>query len=261
MSWTLAATLIVGVFVPALVLPVSAAAQTGTATADALIKQLAGDKDMATRARAARDLGAMNAKQAIPALVAALRDPVAMVRSYAIASLARLASGSEPVAVALAGALADPDQGVRDNAAIALGQLGPVSRVAIPALEKNLADPWFNARLSAAFTLDHLAPAKASRVLAVLAATMKVADQNRRVEAAGLLVLEDLARAEVRQVILDGLAHGAPDVRKVIAQGLAAANMSADVARPYVPALQAALSHPDEGVQLAAKEALRRLGQ
>jgi HEAT repeat protein len=139
--------------------------------------------------------------------------------------------------------------------------LGPVSRVAIPALEKNLADPWFNARLSAAFTLDHLAPAKASRVLAVLAATMKVADQNRRVEAAGLLVLEDLARAEVRQAILDGLAHGAPDVRKVIAQGLAAANMSADVARPYVPALQAALSHPDEGVQLAAKEALRRLGQ
>jgi hypothetical protein len=50
-------------------------------------------------------------------------------------------------------------------------------------------------------------------------------------------------------------------VRKVIAEGLAAANMSADVARPYVPALQAALSHPDEGVQHAAKEALRRLGQ
>ena len=98
--------------------------------------------------------------------------------------------------------------------------------------------------MNAAFTLDFLAPAKASRVLAVLAATMKGADQNRRVEAAGLLVLEDLARAEVRQAILDGLAHGAPDVRKVIAEGLAAANMSADVARPYVPGLCATAHGP-----------------
>ena len=139
--------------------------------------------------------------------------------------------------------------------------MGPVSRVAIPTLEKTLADPSFGTRLNAAFTLDRRAPAKASRVVAVLAATMKGADQNRRVEAAGLLVLEDLARAAVRQAILDGLAHGTPDVRKVIAEGLAAANMSADVARPYVPALQAALSDPDKGVHLAAKEALRRLGQ
>ncbi len=77
---------------------------------------------------------------AVPALMAALADPAAMVRSQCAAALGKIGKPAAPAVDALVKLLGDPDPDNRWNAANALGQIGSAARAAGPALKKLEAD-------------------------------------------------------------------------------------------------------------------------
>ena len=76
--------------------------------------------------------------EAVPALIAALRDPDAPVRLQAARALSRIGPEAAPAVPALTAALSDHDVLVRRNAARALGQIGPAAKHAVPELIRAL---------------------------------------------------------------------------------------------------------------------------
>src|SRR6516162_9321846 len=95
----------------------------------ALIQRLK-DKNTNVKVRrnAALALGFIkaNQKEAVPALVAALKDPDGGVRRIAIGVLGMIGLGAKEAVPALIAALKDPDAGVRRSAADTVGELGKV---------------------------------------------------------------------------------------------------------------------------------------
>lgn len=144
--------------------------------------------DDAQRARAARTLGLVEARAAVPALTRALGDADAAVRAQAALALARIgapAAGVGPLRAALRdrdawvrqeaaralgllaapdpeltrellALLSDPDPGVRRQAARALGRLSPPTRAVLDALERLKADDDDHVRLEAWHALEAL---------------------------------------------------------------------------------------------------------
>ena len=97
----------------------------GTSVADWL--QALSNHDPLWRRLGAYALGEIGpaAREAVPALVAALQDPVAFVRVWAASSLARLAPSRSESIVVLIAELEDDLAFVRSLAAWHLGRLGP----------------------------------------------------------------------------------------------------------------------------------------
>jgi hypothetical protein len=138
----------------------------------ALIRQLQGPH-VGRREQAARALGQMGpaAKEAIPALLAALTEKVRLgnkaipealagigtealpailqamksadpyVRSEAIAAIRLLGPAAKDAVPVLTGALADQNRAVQINACMALAALGPAAADAAPSLKRRLEDP------------------------------------------------------------------------------------------------------------------------
>lgn len=78
---------------------------------------------------------------ALPALIAALKDPQADVRDRAAQALARMGPPAQEAVPALVAALNDTDWRVRRSAARALGQIGPGAEAAVPALIEVIRNP------------------------------------------------------------------------------------------------------------------------
>jgi HEAT repeat protein len=129
-------------------LPASARTQLTEPEVAAQIQRLK-DKDPLVRRAAAGALGSalrnVNAavalgrigpgtKQAVPALIAALKDPDAEVRRLAVVALGGIGPGPREVVPALIAALKDDNTFVRWSAAYALGMIGPGANEAVAAL-------------------------------------------------------------------------------------------------------------------------------
>lgn len=101
------------------------------------------------RRNAAWGLGALDASEAVPALVEALKDTEAGVREQAAWALGAI--GDRRAVDGLVGALSDSAPGVRRQAAWALGAIG--DRRAVTALAKALKDSDAGVRRQAAWAL------------------------------------------------------------------------------------------------------------
>jgi HEAT repeat protein len=127
----------------------------------ALTSQLT-SRDSSMRLRAAKALGnlGLDARTAVPDLVAVLADPDGDVRRAAVSALRLIQPDvrpGEPIVRSIVMDLADPDPGVRAAAARLLGRLGSAAVSAAPALEALLADPDSDVRRAAADALAKVA--------------------------------------------------------------------------------------------------------
>lgn len=123
----------------------------------ALIRALR-DKSSSVRERAARALGQIHDPRAVDPLIAAYRAAPKVVESFsdvpqewtAFRASKALVRIGPPAVGALARALADPDRQMREGSAIILGRIGPPARGALPALRAATKDRDQIVRLAAA---------------------------------------------------------------------------------------------------------------
>lgn len=215
------------------------------------------DPDAEFRARAAESLAnpqwSMHADIArvLPALVAAVRDPVVEVRRCACEAMGVNGALSEALVLpALTEALQDGDEAVRCAAVTALGRIdGPGQAESILAA---LADPSWAVRLAAAEALR--LPAQAATPPAALAALRDFAVQPH----AQVVLANALTRhgdPAIVPHVLEALANAEPEARA----GLVEALRAQPDARSLVP-LVGLLDDADESVRTEAALALAALG-
>jgi HEAT repeat protein/lysophospholipase L1-like esterase len=207
---------------PDLGFPASAPEYVGAITVALLVERL-GFPEPAERAAAALQLGrrGVQARPAVPALIAALDDADGQVRWRAGEALAAMGAPAEDCLEGLAAIVARGDAPGRGEAAAALGRLGPAAAPAVAVLAEALRDNRADVRARAALALGSIGPPAGP--------------------AAGALA-EALRDAEVRWQVAEALG------------GLEAA------AAPAVPALIEALRDPTSSVRLHAARSLGRIG-
>src|SRR5262249_47570326 len=136
--------------------------QIGTKEAvPALIAVLRQDHDLdeqnkVVRRFAAEALGKMG-REAVPSLVATLQDVRAFVRMYAAIALGQIGPEAEEAIPALIAALRDRDSSVRTRTVAALGKTGPRAKDGMPALIAALKDRDPEVSRSAATALGQIA--------------------------------------------------------------------------------------------------------
>jgi HEAT repeat protein len=135
-----------------------------------LIRALRG-KAPVDRVRAAKDLGRLGwlARDAMPALVAALKDDDAKVREAAAQAVGQMGPDALP---ALSAMLGHHDKYVRRNAVWAMGKLGPAARTALRDLCHALKDSDPRTASGAAQALGNMG-ADAAEAVAPLAEAMR----------------------------------------------------------------------------------------
>jgi HEAT repeat protein len=119
------------------------------------LQQLA-DKNRQVREEAARALGEVGDRQAVPHLIQALSDKYAKVRKAAAWALGCI--GDERAAPHLVRAFGDPSVWVRSEAVKALGQIGPA---AVPHVTQALADQRWKVRERAVSALGRIGDSSA----------------------------------------------------------------------------------------------------
>jgi HEAT repeat protein len=135
-----------------------------------LIRTLRG-KTPADRVRAAKDLGRLGwlARDAMPALVAALKDDDAKVREAAAQAVGQMGPDALPALTAMLG---HSDKYVRRNAVWALGKLGAAARAALRDLCQTLKDSDPRTASGAAQALGNMG-ADGAEAVAPLAEAMR----------------------------------------------------------------------------------------
>ncbi len=212
------------------------------------------------RAAAARKLGESGEKRAVPALIGALADEDAVVRTAAAKTLAAFVHPGcvEPLAAALAGPSraarsrrAAPDRGTEaaeyEALATALGRQG---EPAVAPLMRLLGSDDREARRWAAFALGLT---RSPRAVGPLAERLE--DNRSEVRRNAAHALGEIGDSGALPPLKKGLASRDPDTRRAAAEALGAIG-GEDAAE----GLAAATEDANEAVQLAAVEALRRIG-
>ncbi len=124
------------------------------------------------------------ARDAVPHLIARLKDPNPSVRRAAAGDLGQIGAEAKDAVPHLVDLLLkDPDKGVRRAAASSLGQIGPAAKDAVPHLVELLKDPDADVRRAAAGALGGIGAA-AKDAIAHLVDHLKDPDVPMRVEAA-----------------------------------------------------------------------------
>lgn len=141
------------------------------------VRQLRG-ADAAARREAVQALGAIGV-ESVPALVAALNDASADIRTAAADALGRVGPEAKAALPALTATLKDPEKAVRQHAAFALGVVDPEDAAVLPALVELLKDSDLEVRRHAALSLGRLGPS-ARPALEVLMEASKDADSRFR---------------------------------------------------------------------------------
>lgn len=207
-------------------------------------------------AKALGDAGA-DAKDAIPALVASLRDADEDVRIWSSISLTRL---GEPVAEWALGALGDASPAVRADAARALSKPHPAPPRAAPALLAAVKDENVEVRRLAAQALASFAYSSRENLPAgfipVLIALSKDGDAELRrpgIDALGLLASES---GEAFAVVVSALDDPDPGIQMNAAGRLKALGPKADKA---APALRKSLKSGELCVRVWSALALKEI--
>lgn len=263
------------------------AAQSGILIVAECLKQ----KDPMSRHAAAWTLGKMGnqAKPAIPALLAALRDPDPSVRFQVSSSLKKIGPGADavvPLAMALRtgdadsragvaevlgqmgseasaavpdliGVLDDPSERLRGAAGSALRRIGPTSAGLIPSLKKQLRDEDPETRLRAVSAAATIGPAVSRTLVPELISALE--DPDRRIRSTAIESLRELARDTGEAVPALALRIRDEDamVRIVAAGALGEACRKAGA---VVPALVGAVKDPEPSVRWTAINALENCG-
>jgi HEAT repeat protein len=223
------------------------------------VRQL-NDKDPAARRYAAGVIGSMGpkAEAAVPALIAALKDPDENVRGRAAFALGRLAPpgrGAGAVA-ALADALRDSDMQVRKNAASALAGFGSEAKAAIPALIADLNDNSdASLRVDAAWAIRRIGPD--AQTLALLLTKLQSNPASQLAAQDALLTMSEAEAKAAIPRLKAGLQNPDVNVRRNAASFLLYFNK---LAQPAVPEVIAALKDSDPTVRVFAIDALGAIG-
>ncbi len=233
---------------PVRVAAVSAVKETGDRTALPTLRELfASETDVPVRSAAARVLGAMRDKEALPLLVAALRDTATPepIRDEALAGVEAIGSDaaltalltlfdddslgiekqprliaalgrfkSPKAAEALVKSLKAPAEAVRAAAAEALGK-GSTSNVAGEPLRGLLADPALDVRKAAITALGALKDRASIPVLIEAADALDTRFEATR-------ALAEMPEVKALSVYLRGLTDRSPDLRKSSSTAIAA---------------------------------------
>jgi HEAT repeat protein len=157
---------------------------------EALIEEWPAAKNWLDRNRASM--------QRIGRLLLSLAAPEPKDRRYAVGALAEIGSAATEAVPAVIAALRDTDEVVRAGAAAALGKIGPAAAETVPALIAALGDADKMVRRSAAGTLEHIGPPAAEAVPALLVTALADFDTDvcqSAAEAIGQAVMPALALA------------------------------------------------------------------
>jgi HEAT repeat protein len=210
------------------------------------------DPNPEQRRTAAQSLGKIARKEAVPALVEALRDPDAGVRRHAAWALGMIGEDAVgPDRSPLASLLFDPDPGVREAAAMALGLTGD-TQAGIELLLERLQEPATTAdakRLAAASLGDMEARA------AVPVLTKLLADRDARVRRWAVAALGEIADQQTVAPLSKVLTKD-PDPGVRIEAAFRLGKFGGEAARL---ALNAALKDANEDVRRLANAALKEL--
>jgi HEAT repeat protein len=236
---------------------------------EALVEALA-SPEAATRWRAAQALGESGptAREAGPALIAALDDPDFWVGEAAAVALRRITGETEaprerrnrgpraapPVAPALQ-SLIDRmrDPASRWMAIVALGEMGSEARAAVPHLIEALEDADVQVRWDAAKTLGKIGPAAGAAVSALAALANDPSDALVRQYAVGALGrIGKNAKGAVPSLI-HALKESSMDLHVKAAEALVGIGVAA------VPALIEAMKDTDQAFRVRAAGTLRRI--
>ncbi len=232
-------------------------------------------RDPDLRGEAASALGGIGARDAIPALLARLKDLDPGFRARAAETLGRIGwerqaaqYSSRTIARGairpLAAALKDSDPGVRAAAARALRDIGSESSVVIPELVAALGDPVAKVRLAAVRAFGRVGQVPAGS-RGVVIALLKDPDPLVRKAAAGAMDEDALKTGAVVAGLLAALKDPVADVRAIAARTLGRAHVVGYssggevvfdspglVQDPAAPvSLRAALGDPDPRVRAA----------
>jgi HEAT repeat protein len=215
------------------------------------------DLESKVRARAAEALGNLNhaAPDVISALAAALRDPEAYVRACAAEALGNLNHAAPDVIADLRTALHDPDSNVRAWAVSALRRLGADDHNIIPALHTALRNPDSEVRASAAEALGRLGYNDDD--IRALRNALCDPDSDVRTRAAEALIQLGHASPDVISALLNTLRDSEPHLR---ARAAAALGQLAHVSPDVIAALHAALRDSAALVRCYAADAIGKLG-
>src|SRR6185295_13828040 len=205
-------------------------ADTPAEKARKLGQKLATHKDPEERARAAVELGLLETREAVPPLLAALKDPAARVRIEATEALDRLSD---------------------------------MARDAGPALHPLLADPNLAVRFNAAVLLRKLDGATASELATAIAPLLADGDRDVRDRTFDMLFQLGPAEDAVREALIGALKLGPPEVRRQVALRLSRADLELRAGvwvLDLVPPLLDAIDHDlDPQVRLFCVHTLRDL--
>jgi HEAT repeat protein len=207
----------------------------------------------------------IDARDSIDALVTALKaDKSAKVREAAAVALDALAKARVDIAQALPALLAtlkDPAPEPRAAAARALGRLGATARDALPALLETVHDPKADpfARRESALALIKIAPDNA-QVLSTLTETLAATGAPPEVREEVARVLGQLGEkaAPAIPVLAVALKDKNRDLRRAAA---AALDQVGPEARVALPVLRQALKDEDRAVRCLAIHAVGGLGK
>jgi HEAT repeat protein len=197
------------------------------------------------------------AKQFVPVLVEALKDPAVDVRYGAAYGLGRMGSDGKVAVPSLTAALEDKETVVRETAIGALGELGPVAQGAAPALVRVLKDREQSVVVTAACALRRLDPdAFLQSGFPVLIAIIR--DDKSKVRQQAVSGIGDLGPqgSVVVPALVEMLKDTDPYVRWAAAQSLGFGPAAKQALSPLIDALH----DRDHNVRGMSAFALGRMG-
>jgi HEAT repeat protein len=217
---------------------------------------------------------------AVPALVAALRDSDQFMRGYAADALASIGPVAKDAVPALLAALNDPRDEehlhARYKAALALAQIGPDAKVALPALVKALGDEERSVRYAAASVLCGMradAAEAAPALIKLLGSDYSMFGDSRSGMRASIMdigtgvipaLIEALGDDSVKvrdfaATILGQFGPVASDAVPAL-EDLGSASALGRIGVAAIPALTRLLGHADAKTRMLAAVALLRFG-
>ncbi|HEV3168526.1 MAG TPA: HEAT repeat domain-containing protein [Isosphaeraceae bacterium] len=223
------------------------------------------DKDARVRAAAIDALGLLTpaeADRALPVLIAILGGPTGEDRAHAAAALGKAGVGSAEVKRALVVAIRDPKPEVRTEAARALTGFFDDPAIAIQVLEileHDAADDELRERAFKAFAQMAHSGDVARRAVPLVLRSLRSRNNLRRLSALSTLEQADLRAPESQvavPVLIEMLQKGSAPLRPGAAAALGHLGRAAATA---LPALEAAMKDPNQGLRDAAAKAQERI--